>query len=92
MRIGWQVGLAITARVRPQITFRRGPAITVQTGRRIAGKVHLQTPIRVAPEVTPGTVLRTVPTAVRGASIPACFLQIVTLRCDSTKRYAKSPK
>jgi hypothetical protein len=60
--------LAVAARVRPQVTFREGPHFAVQTGRRIAAKTRPPTPIRVSSEVTPGTVLGTVRTVVRGGS------------------------
>ena len=63
-----------------------------QTGSETGPKFDPEKPFGVALSTTPGTVLGTVPSPVRGASIPACFLQAVSLRCESTKRYAKTPK
>ena len=58
-----------------------------QIGRRIAGKTHPPTPTRTPLRITPGTVLRTVPTPVRGASISACSSKAVRLTCGAVQRY-----
>jgi hypothetical protein len=64
-----RVGLAIAVRVRLQIVFRKGPHVVAQIGRRIAEKTHPPTAVITPLEITPGTVLRTVPTVVPGMSI-----------------------
>jgi hypothetical protein len=81
MQIGRKVGLAVSARVRPQVTFQEGPAVAVQTGRRIDGKTRRPTPDTISLKVTPGTVLGTVPPLIRGVSISACFPRAFPLMC-----------
>jgi hypothetical protein len=52
-----------------------------QTGCPTGMKLDYGKPCGVALDITPGTVLGTVPALVRGASIPACFTPTVSLRC-----------
>jgi hypothetical protein len=69
MRIGGKVGLAVAARIRPQVAFREDPHFALQTGRRTAGKTRPSTLTKVPLQTTPGTVLETVRTVIRGMSI-----------------------
>ena len=69
MRIGWEVGLAIAARARPQVALRKGPHVALQITHRIAEKTHPPTPVRTPMETTPGTVPGTVRTVVPGMSV-----------------------
>jgi hypothetical protein len=84
MRVGRKVALAVPARIQPQITFRKGPQVPARTGREIAGKTPPPTPASTSLEVTPGTVLGTVPTPVRRASFSAWFLRAFALTCGAT--------
>jgi hypothetical protein len=53
MRIGQKVGRPIAAGNQPQVTFRKDPAIAMQTGRRIAEKAPPPTPARAPVRIAP---------------------------------------